>query len=91
MKGTRMKLEEILKRCELPACEWTNWEETELSYKAKVNFNKLYEELSTLIQKEREEAVENFIKWFNSIPNGQMIVFDETYREYLSQTKGGKR
>lgn len=39
--------------------------------------------VKSLLQEERQGAVEGFIKWFNGIPNNQMIVFDETYRMYL--------
>ena len=48
----------------------------------------IFKELSTLIQKEREEAVRGFWNWYmhqNYINYGEDVT-----KEYLTQTKGGR-
>lgn len=51
-------------------------------------------ELSTLIQKERKEAVRGFIEWYGwygkNYPDGVWLSEDVIMDEYLSQTKGGR-
>jgi hypothetical protein len=60
----------------------------------------LIKALSTLIQKEREEAVRGFRTWYNKSIEGvrivqqgielQVVISEQTIKDYLSQTKGGK-
>ena len=53
-------------------------------------------QLSTLIQKEREEAVREFAKWCDSMSyeyedsGGNAMVIEELTKTYLAQTKGGE-
>jgi len=47
-------------------------------------------ELTTLIQKEREDAIKGYVKWaWNNGLGG--LVDDDSVKEYLSQTKGDKK
>ena len=53
-----------------------------------VNVSKAQEDIISLIQKEREDAIKGYVKWaWNNGLSG--LVDDDSVEEYLSQTKGG--
>lgn len=87
-KKIENKLEEIIEQyCYLEYFEGVKKEELfDRAYKIKLSIEgkKL---LNTEVQKAKKEDVRDFISWFNKIPNNQMIVFDETYKQYLQSLK----
>ena len=55
-----------------------------------VNVSKAQEDIISLIQKEREDAIKGYVKWaWNNGLSG--LVDDDSVEEYLSQTKGDKK
>ena len=55
-----------------------------------VNVSKAQEDIISLIQKEREDAIKGYVRWaWNNGLGG--LVDDDSVEEYLSQTKGGKQ
>ena len=55
-----------------------------------VDVSKAQEDIISLIQKEREDAIKGYVKWaWNNGLSG--LVDDDSVKEYLSQTKGGEK
>ena len=55
-----------------------------------VDVSKAQEDIISLIQKEREDAIKGYVKWaWNNGLSG--LVDDDSVEEYLSQTKGDKK
>ena len=55
-----------------------------------VNVSKAQEDIISLIQKEREDAIKGYVRWaWNNGLSG--LVDDDSVEEYLSQTKGDKQ
>ena len=87
MKEIKKKIEEILKEYNRNYKEYTL--EAAMENNPTPN-DILIEDIISLIQKEREDAIKGYVKWaWNNGLSG--LVDDDSVEEYLSQTKGDKK